>query len=575
MIKMTITTDIQGTDKGYSGVKKHNEHDPSIKNPSNKDILSTYTHYNTLKNGRKYAKKITDWQEQQFGDWLEEHNAQLREKGHAERQIDGVKRWLKNKTKYAGVLTFGSMESTNELMKLLVPADALETRKTEDGQDRVFIKLDHPKEGKRFYGMYRQAFEQYLKAMEDNKITHNHMVIGRHAMHFDELGAPHLHYEIAYAGKTAKGRPTPSVDAALKSYWKDSHPDAKRCPSSKAVWSWYRGVMDGTAAHCLADAIKAVYGKEGVIKPVRKSKDDPTVITGLTMEQVKAIHAERAKVQAQIKADKAEAKKALYDQMSATRRELERANQLHAQNEQLNKTIQDKQNRVEALDDRISAKTETVKELDGTIKAKQDQVSAKTTEVSALDKTIKHHKKQKTELESEITGLTEQKRTADQALKNAQTHHQTVMVGLDEEEEATQARHDKLLAETSALEQRKTQLQADVTQYQSFFDQVTDNLIAWLDKHLNKLINLGLNAELGKYWLKERGGDDESANQYQDDRFDDVERLAAGDKIPVRYVHDKEFKHWTRLSYQRKQRNLRERAERTRSESTDHDGPEL
>lgn len=569
-IEITVTTDIQASKSGYAGVKKHTEHDPRVKH-SNKDILPNYTKYNAVENSTENSQKLSEWQEDRFGDWLEERNKQQREKGHAERQIDGVKSWLKTKKRYTGVLTLGSMETTNDLMRLLVPASALETRKTEDGQERVYIKLDHPEEAAKFYGMYQRAFKRYLKVLETDKATSEHLMIGRHAMHVDELGAPHLHYEIAYAGKTAKGRPTPAVDAALKSYWKDMHPNTKKVPVSREVWSWYRGVMDSTACHCLADAIEDTYGKAEVIKLVRKSKDDPTIQTGLTMEQYKAVHAERGIVQAQIKADKAAAKKALYDQMSATRQEIRRGNQLHAQNKQLDETLKAKQKQVDALDDQISAKKVTAKELDDTIKAKQ-------AEASELDKTIKRQKEEKKTVETEVEGLKEQKRTADQVLKNAQTHHRTVMAGLKEEEEVTQARHDELLAENGSLEQKNSQLRATkknlqtaINQQQSVLDQITNQLKVWITSHLKNLMNLSDNFHKGFFWAQQNNGD---MNSYEADQEDDIDRLTHEEDVPNRYNFDKTQRQWKRTVYQRKQRNLRERTGAT-DYSRHDDGPDL
>lgn len=550
-IKMTITTDIRGTDKGYSGVKKHNEHDPSIKNPSNKDILSTYTHYNTLKNGRKYAKKITDWQEQQFGEWLEEYNAKQREKGHAERQVDGVKSWLKNKTKYTGVLTLGSMETTNQLMRLLVPAEALETRQTADGQDRVYIKVDHPEEAKRFYGMYQQAFDRWLNVMDNPASTiPTYQKIGRHAMHVDELGAPHLHYEVAFAGKTAKGRPTPAVDAALKSFWQEQHPKEK-VPSSRAVWSWYRSIMDEIGARALNMAIKYEYGKDDVVTLIRKSKEDPSVITGLTMEQVKAIHAEKAQAQEAVV--------------------------------KLNKEISAKEQEKAQLTAEVGEKKEQLKTLDDKIFVKDAEVDAKTAKAEELDKTIKHQRKQKDEAETELASLKVEADRQDKALTEADESHKAMMAWWASEEEDAKHRRDGLLTENRSLEDQITQLKANldtlktaVDQQSSLFDQITNRLGEWIKDHLKDLINLGLNTDGGKQWLKEQGGTYTAQENFKADQADDIDRLSAGEEVPRRYVYNDQFKRWMRFTFQRKQRNLRER---TGAGGTDYskrdDGPDL
>lgn len=548
-IKMTVTTDIQGTAEGYTGVKKHNEHDPAIKNPSNKDILKEYTKYNVVENDRENAQKISDWQEEQFGEWLEARNAQQREKGHAERQIDGVKSWLKNKKKYTGVLTLGSMETTNELMRLLVPAEALETRQTKDGEERVYIKLDHPEEAKRFYSMYQQAFDKWLNAMDNPAFT-KFQKIGRHAMHVDELGAPHLHYEVAYAGNTAKGRPTPAVDAALKTFWKAYNPKQK-VPSSRAVWSWYRSIMDEIGARALNSAIKNEYGKDDAVKLIRKTEDDPTVITGLTMEQVKAIHAEKAKAQevAKLKAE-----------ISAK----------EAEKEQLTKDIKEKQDQVKTLDDKIFVK--------------DAEVEAKTAKSEELDKTIKHQYKRKDEVETEIAELEVEADRQDKAVTAAEANHTNLMTWWESEEEDLKAHHDGLLTENRSLEDQNTQLKADldtwktaVEQQRGLFDQITSNLKEWIKDHLKSLTNIGLNKEMGERWVKQGGNTYTDKQTWEADQFDDLARITDGVEVPRRYARNAQLGKWVRLKYeryQRQQRNLRERTGAT-DYSRHDDGPDL
>lgn len=548
-IKMTVTTDIQGTEKGYVGVKKHTEHDPKIK-ASNGDIMPTYSQYNTVENGRENIKRIADWQEEQFGEWLEARNAQQREKGHAERQIDGVKSWLKNKKKYTGVLTLGSMETTNELMRLLVPAEALETHQTKDGEERVYIKLDHPKEAKRFYSMYQQAFDKWLNAMDNPAFT-KFQKIGRHAIHVDELGAPHLHYEVAYAGNTAKGRPTPAVDAALKTFWKAYNPKQK-VPSSRAVWSWYRSIMDEIGARALNSAIKNEYGKDDAVKLIRKTEDDPTVITGLTMEQVKAIHAEKAKAQEEVAKLKAE------------------ISTKEAEKEQLTKDVNEKQDQVKTLDDKIFVK--------------DAEVEAKTAKSEELDKTIKHQYKRKDEVETEVASLKAEAERQDKELTEADESHKAMMSWWESEEEDARARRDSILADNHAQEERKKQLSADlkglqtaVDQQKGLFDQITSNLKQWIEQHLKDLVNIGLNREFGGQWVKEQGNAYTAQEWYKADQADDVDRLVAGEEVPRRYVRNTELRKWVRFDKLRKQRNLRERTGATGGTdySRHDDGPDL
>ena len=554
-IEMTVTTDIQASKSGYAGVKKHVEHDPSIHH-SNHDILKEYTKYNVVKNDSEEAQKIADWQEEQFGDWLEDRNRKQREKGRAERQIDGVKSWLKNKKKYTGVLTLGSMETTNQLMKLLVPAEALETRKTKDGQERVYIRLDHPEEAKKFYGMYDLAFNKWLGTMDNPASTiPTYQKIGRHAMHVDELGAPHLHYEVAFAGKTAKGRPTPSVDAALKTFWQDQHPK-ESVPYSREVWSWYRSIMDELGTRALKDAIKEVYGNEGTVKLIRKSKGDPTVITGLSMAQFKAIHAETAKA----KAEKAEVDK----QISAKTHTL------------ADLTTQEKTQR-----EVLTRLNDQVKDLDDQINTKDQEVKSKTAEAAELTKAINHRLKNKRHIEMQIdqlqTAAEEMEKTLQQKNEEynlTEQHHRAVMTRWEEDEEDARARRDGLLTENWTLEQKNTRLRATQNDLQTaidhrsgLLDQLNNNLRQWIGTHIKRLVTLALNVNGGKAWMKEQGCGFMVQQQFRQDYADDLDRLMSGQDVPKRYYNHPGMG-WTRRTYKR---NQRQQVQTTRQE----DGPEL
>ena len=115
-IECTVTTNLQSTSKGFSGVQKHVEHDDKI-NHSNKDIHFDETKFNLYSDNTQVDKEVDEWNEMKFGDFILEHDKSQREKGHSERQYGSVKNYLSKKKKATGVLTLGNMEIQNQLMK--------------------------------------------------------------------------------------------------------------------------------------------------------------------------------------------------------------------------------------------------------------------------------------------------------------------------------------------------------------------------------------------------------------------------------------------------------------------------
>lgn len=544
-MKITVTNHVQQSSKsGYSATVNHNRHDPKT-NHSNKDINFDLRQFNLLAQGKDRREELERWQEEKFGAWIKEHDRQQREKGHGERQYGSVQAWIKKQNQPIGVLTVGSLESTNELMRKVIPEDFLTTRELPNGAEKVSIKTDTPegeKAAKKFYGVYQTAYQDYVTKVNEQLGAREHegQFIGRYAVHCDELGAPHLHYELAAFCFTAKGKGSASFDRSMRQM---------TGKSSKAAMAAYRRATDTVMLDSFNTALHQAYGDVVTLELTRKTQEDPTVQTGLSMEQVKAIHAEEAKAKA--KKDKLDKEISVKEQ----------------EKEQLTTEVEDKKYIAKGLDKQISAKT--------------SEVEAKTAEAGELDRTIKHRKKHKKEVETEIESLEADRQ--DKAVTAAEANHTNLMTWWESEEEDLKARRDGLLTENRSLEDLNKQLRDNVDslktavgQQQGLFEQITNRLGEWIKDHLKDLINLGLNADGGRQWLKEQGGTYTAQESFKADQADDIDRMSVGEEVPRRYVYNDQFKRWMRFTFQRKQRNLRERTGANGTDYSRHDnGPSL
>ena len=314
-IKCTVTTDLQAKDtNGYSGIQKHVEHDQSI-NHSNKDIVFNETQFNVYDESATTRQAIDDWNEQHFHDYVEQHDQHQREKGHAERQFGSVKNYLKNKKKATAVLTIGNMEVQSQLMKQFCPKDSYQEEKLPDGTTHLVFKLKDENNkpiqnniavAKQFYGCFNRAL---IKATNNNvgwtlkdKSRVNvgdYLHRGRYATNNDEMGISHIHYELATFGMTRGGKKraahvTNSLNQALVSL---HHAVTGKYCSGRDATKWFRANMDQFALKCLEDELHKTYKvpqNKKILDFERKTKEDKTVQTGLSMEQLKAQHQEIA-----------------------------------------------------------------------------------------------------------------------------------------------------------------------------------------------------------------------------------------------------------------------------------------
>lgn len=322
-IKCTVTTDLQAKDtNGYSGIQKHVEHDQSI-NHSNKDIVFNETQFNVYDESTTTRQAIDDWNEQHFHDYVEQHDQHQREKGHAEQQFGSVKNYLKNKRKATAVLTIGNMEVQSQLMKQFCPKDSYQEEKLPDGTTHLVFKLKDENNkpiqnniavAKQFYGCFNRAL---IKATNNNigwpanKVHQQRINVGdylhrgRYATNNDEMGISHIHFEIATFGMTRGGKKrkahvTNSLNQALVSLHQAV---TGKTVSGRAAIKWYRANLDQFALKCLEQELHKTYQvpeKKKILDFERKTKEDKTIQTGLSMEQLKAQHQEIADHQKEV-----------------------------------------------------------------------------------------------------------------------------------------------------------------------------------------------------------------------------------------------------------------------------------
>lgn len=293
-MKCTVTIDLHADKNGYSGIIKHNEHDPEI-NHSNKDINFEERQFNLYNSN---PTKLNNWNEEKFSDFVSSHDEKQRKSGHADRQYGSVKNYLKTKNKATMILTIGNMEIQTELMKRFCSSDSFHVEKLSDGTEHGVFNLKTKSdidEAKKFYDCFNKALAMatadnvgWIKKKSGKRVNFSdYLCRGRYAIHNDELGMSHIHCEIGTFGLTRKGnRPTNSLNQALTSLYKAVN---GKTVSGREATKWYRNSVDRYALRCLEYELHKTYKvpkKEHILEFDRKSKH-ADVITGRSMEQLK------------------------------------------------------------------------------------------------------------------------------------------------------------------------------------------------------------------------------------------------------------------------------------------------
>lgn len=291
-MKVTSTINFSKSVNGWSGIKKHVEHDPNIEH-SNKDILKNLTQYNV--NGRVFSQdEIDQRMENFFGNYVKKHDQNAIKSRHPERVFGSVKKFLKSKKKITVVATVGDMENRNQLIEQLCPKGSYESIDIPSSPDGKTLVITDSKIAKKFYGVYERAMTEFVSTNYKMNGTNlfNYLVPGAYSVHVDEAGAPHIHYELYATGKTRGGRVSNSLNQTLVNLYE--RVTGAENVSGREALKWYRLRFDRQMARLLDQEFKKEYpDKFKGFEFYRKGTKD----VGRSMEQVKNLKNMEDKVQ--------------------------------------------------------------------------------------------------------------------------------------------------------------------------------------------------------------------------------------------------------------------------------------
>lgn len=218
-MKITVNVNIENSKRGWAAVANHVKHDPHQKH-LNKDIEPELRSLDAWGLGAKYG--VREWQEEKFGAFVKAHDEKLKKQGRREkdRYYHSVQGFLGRKNRQTAVITFGNNESWKKLIRAMGCQEGIDyTVEHEDkGNGNVYewYKLNPQSDKvKDLRKRIVRGFGNWRKEINGDEDASNYMHIGRCAIHFDEHGAPHMHAEMAFCGRTKKGAPTPSISTAI------------------------------------------------------------------------------------------------------------------------------------------------------------------------------------------------------------------------------------------------------------------------------------------------------------------------------------------------------------------------
>ena len=545
-IKCTVTTDLQAKDKnGYSGIQKHVEHDEKI-NHANQDIVFSETQFNQYDESPKTRAAIDQWNNEHFKDYVEEHDKHQREKGHAERQYGSVKNYLKRKKKATAVLTIGNMEVQSKLMQQFCPKTSYQEEKLPDGTTHLVFKLkdqnnqpisDNIAVAKQFYGCFNRALIHATNnnvGWSPNKIHQQRINVGdylhrgRYATNNDEMGISHIHYELATFGMTRGGKKraahvTNSLNQALVSL---HHAVTGKYCSGRDATKWFRANMDQFALKCLEDELHKTYKvpqNKKILDFERKTKDDKTIQTGLSMEQLKAQHQEIADHQKAVQSLQDQADnltnqkndvqsqvatvtqnlKGIYEATTGHQAvdkdgndlsPLEMANDITRAARSSQKDKQQAEKDADAAKEKQTAAENQQKQLGQQLTQQRQQLQTLQTQISDADEQIKQRKQQRikaAQQELKQTDLTDDNNLPitvtesnvaqiEQELDNWHQNHQDELDNLNQEITTARTTNQQLTTQNQQLQNENTTMQTQIDDYK---DQLVDTIAKNAPEH--------------------------------------------------------------------------------------------
>lgn len=218
-MKITVNVNIENSKRGWAAVANHVKHDPHQKH-SNKDIEPELRSLDVWGLGAKCG--VREWQEEKFGAFVKAHDEKLKKQGRREknRYYHSVQGFLGRKNRQTAVITFGNNESWKKLIRAMGCQEGIDyTVEHEDkGNGNVYewYKLNPQSDKvKDLRNRVVNGFSDWRKTFNGDDFASKYVHIGRYAIHFDEHGAPHMHAEMAFCGRTKKGAPTPSMSTAI------------------------------------------------------------------------------------------------------------------------------------------------------------------------------------------------------------------------------------------------------------------------------------------------------------------------------------------------------------------------
>ena len=545
-IKCTVTTDLQAKDKnGYSGIQKHVEHDENI-NHANQDIVFSETQFNQYDESPKTRAAIDQWNNEHFKDYVEEHDKHQREKGHAERQYGSVKNYLKRKKKATAVLTIGNMEVQSKLMQQFCPKTSYQEEKLPDGTTHLVFKLkdqnnqpipDNIAVAKQFYGCFNRALIHATNnnvGWSPNKIHQQRINVGdylhrgRYATNNDEMGISHIHYELATFGMTRGGKKraahvTNSLNQALVSL---HHAVTGKYCSGRDATKWFRANMDQFALKCLEDELHKTYKvpqNKKILDFERKTKEDKTIQTGLSMEQLKAQHQEIADHQKAVQSLQDQADnltnqkndvqsqvatvtqnlKGIYEATTGHQAvdkdgndlsPLEMANDITRAARSSQKDKQQAEKDADAAKEKQTAAENQKKQLGQQLTQQRQQLQTLQTQISDADEQIKQRKQQRikaAQQELKQTDLTDDNNLPitvtesnvaqiEQELDNWHQNHQDELDNLNQEITTARTTNQQLTTQNQQLQNENTTMQTQIDDYK---DQLVDTIAKNAPEH--------------------------------------------------------------------------------------------
>lgn len=472
----TVTTNLQAKNaKGYSGVQKHTEHDPNIKH-SNHDINFSETRFNVYNESAKARKTVTEWNNDKFSDFVNNHDKHQRSMGHPERCYGSVQGYLKNRRKATGVLTIGNMAVQTHLIKRFCPASSYDEVELADGTKHAKFKLydsnnnpieDNIKIAKQFYSCFNKAL---INATANNVGWNlkdgtrvnigDYLHRGRYATNNDEMGMSHIHFEVATygltkGGKKRKSHATSSLNQAIVSL---HHAVTNKYCSGRDAIKWYRAQIDKYALICLERELHKTYQvpkKEKILIFERKTSEDPSTMTGLSMNQLKQQKQELAQHQQRVQQLQQQANDLDNKNKSAQKR-IEQVQQL---NDVAKSVMNDVQDTYQTLTGQKLDNATSPLDVAKAIKSASDDVKS---EVNDNRDTIKRQKQR----------ISQQQQQLDAQQRQLQD--------IKKQQEALKKENYDLKAENSGLRATITQLRKQI---QSAGLIVSE----WIKSHWNKL----------------------------------------------------------------------------------------